>query len=62
MKVRAPRPSDVDDIELLVARLDLHSIDQVVRVHDDVFPDDPLPEHKRLLVEDVIAAAERRAS
>jgi Nucleotidyltransferase of unknown function (DUF6036) len=56
MKVRAGRPSDRADIALLIDRLRLTTIGEVIAIHDAVFPDDPLADHKR---EAVIELLER---
>ena len=44
MKVRAARDSDLKDIAFLVQHLGLHSAREVMEVHDEVFPESPLPE------------------
>lgn len=41
MKVRAARPKDRGDIELLVDQLGLGSVEEVFDVHDSAFPLDP---------------------
>lgn len=46
MKARAGRPSDSADIALLIGLLKLTNVDDVVAIHDSVFPGDPLPGHK----------------
>jgi hypothetical protein len=58
MKARAARPSDASDIALLVRRLGISTLDEVVAIHDRVFPGDPLPEHKRMAVEEALAMGE----
>ncbi len=42
IKIRAGRKKDLGDITLLVNHLGLRSIEEVVAVHDQVFPGDPL--------------------
>lgn len=46
MKARAGRPSDSADIALLIGLLKLTNVDDVVAIHDRVFPGDPLPARK----------------
>ena len=54
MKVRASRPTDVADIVFLLGMLDVSAIDEVIAIHDHWFPGDPLPQAKRMIVEDVL--------
>lgn len=61
MKVAALRPSDIDDILTLVDRLELHTADQAVALHAEVFPHDPLPERKLVALEAVLAARSSEA-
>ena len=53
MKVLAARRRDGDDIGFLIRRLGLVSVDQVLAVCAEVFPDEPVPERARLILEDV---------
>jgi hypothetical protein len=53
MKVLAARRRDADDIRFLIRRLGLVSVDQVLAVCAEVFPDEPVPERARLILEDV---------
>lgn len=53
MKVRAAR--DADDIRLLLDTLQLHTINDVIEVVQRYFPDEPLSDRSRLLVEDLLA-------
>ena len=55
MKVRAARPTDVDDIRFLLSVLELEDVDAIVEIHDRFFPGDPLPAPKRMLLEDLVA-------
>ncbi|MGH7576284.1 MAG: DUF6036 family nucleotidyltransferase [Longimicrobiales bacterium] len=56
MKVRAARAvRDADDLRLLLKALDLRALDEVVEVVGRFFPDEPLSERSRQLVEDLIA-------
>ena len=47
MKLRAARPRDLDDLRRLAERLGLTELVQLEAVHDEVFPDDPLPPRTR---------------
>jgi len=53
MKVLAARRRDGDDIRFLIHRLGLVSADQVLALCAEIFPDEPLPERARLILEDV---------
>lgn len=56
MKVRAARSvRDADDIRLLLDALGLGTIDEVIEVVQRYFPDEPLSDRSRLLVEDLLA-------
>ena len=44
MKVRAGRPADIDDIELLIRRLGISTLQPVEAIHHAVFPRDRIPE------------------
>lgn len=56
MKVLAARPQDIEDIRLLIDLLGLTSVDEVLARCADVFPDEPVPDRARLLLEDVFEA------
>ena len=56
MKVLAARRRDSDDIRFLIRRLGLASVDEVLAVCADVFPDEPIPERARLILEDALEA------
>lgn len=53
MKVLAARRRDGEDIRFLIQRLNLASADQVLDVCAEVFPDEPVPDRARLILEDV---------
>lgn len=56
MKVRAARSvRDADDIRLLLDTLQLGTIEGVAAVVERYFPDEPLNDRSRLLVEDLLA-------
>lgn len=56
MKVRAARAArDADDLRLLLATVDVHTVDEVIRIVERFFPDEPLSERSRQLVEDLLA-------
>ena len=55
MKVRAARAlRDAQDIGFLLKRLDISSMSEVLKVVAQYFPDDPLSERSRLLLEDIL--------
>jgi hypothetical protein len=56
MKVLASRRSDADDIALLVKSLGLRTVDEILAVCTEVFPDEPPPARARLLLEDILGA------
>ena len=56
MKVLAARRRDGDDIRFLIRRLGLTSVGQVLAVCAEVFPDEPVPERARLILEDALEA------
>lgn len=43
---------DGEDIRFLIQRLNLASADQVLAVCAEVFPDEPVPDRVRLILED----------
>jgi predicted nucleotidyltransferase len=53
MKALAARRRDVDDLRVLVHHLGLTSADEVAALCSEVFPDEPLPERARLVLEDL---------
>jgi Nucleotidyltransferase of unknown function (DUF6036) len=62
MKVLAARRRDGDDIRFLIRRLGLASVDQVLAVCAEVFPDEPVPDRARLILEDALEAHVRDQS
>ena len=56
MKVLAARRPDVPDIALLVRHLGLSTVEEILAVCADVFPDEPVPDRARLLLEDLLAS------
>jgi hypothetical protein len=56
MKVRAARAvRDADDIRILLDRLELRTVDQVLALVSNYFPDEPLSDRSRMMLEDIIA-------
>ena len=56
MKVRAARAvRDTDDLRLLLRALDLHTLQEVAEVVGRYFPDEPLSDRSRQLLEDLLA-------
>jgi hypothetical protein len=53
MKVLAARRRDTGDIRALVERLELTSVDEVLRLCTEIFPDEPVPDRARLMLEDL---------
>jgi hypothetical protein len=53
MKAFAARPRDAEDIRQLVQVLDLHTVDEVLAVVREIFPEEEPPERLRLLLEDI---------
>jgi hypothetical protein len=55
MKVRAARAArDADDLRLLLDALDIHTPDQVLDILARFFPDEPISDRSRQLVEDLL--------
>jgi len=55
MKVRAARSvRDADDIRLLLQTLQLDAVEQVTELVERYFPDEPLSDRSRLLLEDLL--------
>ncbi|MEV4412244.1 DUF6036 family nucleotidyltransferase [Catellatospora sp. NPDC049609] len=52
MKVLAARRRDADDIRFLVERLNLTTVEEVLAVCAEVFPDEEVPPRARLVLED----------
>jgi len=57
MKVLAARRRDGDDIRFLIRHLGLTSVEQVLAVCAEVFPDEPVPDRARLILEDALEEA-----
>jgi len=57
MKVLAARRRDGDDVRFLIRHLGLASVDQVLSVCAEVFPDEPVPDRACLIVEDALEEA-----
>ena len=53
MKAFAARPRDAEDIRQLVRVLDLRTVDDVLAVVREIFPQEEPPERLRLLLEDI---------
>lgn len=56
MKAFAARPRDAEFIRQLVRVLDLHTVDDVLAVVHEIFPEEEPPERLRLLLEDIFPA------
>jgi Nucleotidyltransferase of unknown function (DUF6036) len=55
MKVLAARRRDEDDVRFLIKRLALSSVQQVLDLCAEIFPDEPVPDRARLMLEDILA-------
>jgi hypothetical protein len=53
MKALAARPRDAQDIRQLVKVLNLHTVEEVLALVQDVFPEEEPPPRLRLLLEDI---------
>ena len=53
MKVLAARRRDIEDINYLVKHLGLSSTEEVLEVCATVFPEEPVPDRARLVIEDL---------
>ncbi|MEV6924089.1 DUF6036 family nucleotidyltransferase [Dactylosporangium sp. NPDC051485] len=58
MKVLAARRRDAEDIRFLVNHLRLASVDQVLTICSEVFPDEEVPARARLVLEDIFEERE----
>jgi hypothetical protein len=58
MKVMAARRRDADDIRFLIDQLELGTTAEVLALCAEVFPDQPVPDRARLILEDVFVAGE----
>lgn len=54
MKLLAARRRDADDIRFLVNHMNLRDMEDVLRTCAEVFPDEPVPDRARLILEDVL--------
>jgi hypothetical protein len=57
MKVLAARRRDAEDILFLVKHLGLSTVEQVLAVCREIFPDEPVPERARMVLEDALGHA-----
>jgi predicted nucleotidyltransferase len=57
MKVLAARRRDTEDISHLIKHLQLSTVAEVLAVCADVFPDEPVPDRARLILEDLIGGS-----
>ena len=56
MKVRAARAArDTEDFRLLLRTLDMHTLEEVLDIVARFFPDEPISDRSRQLVEDLLA-------
>ena len=53
MKVHAARRRDGEDIKFLIDKLELPDVEAVLSLCAEIFPDEPVPERARLVLEDV---------
>ncbi|HUZ37681.1 MAG TPA: DUF6036 family nucleotidyltransferase [Streptosporangiaceae bacterium] len=58
MKVLAARRRDAEDISFLVKHLRLSSVAEVLAVCADVFPDEPVPDRARMVLEDLLGGVD----
>lgn len=54
MKVLAARRRDADDIRFLIEHLGLTTIEQVLDLCAEIFPDEAVPDRARLVLEDAL--------
>jgi len=57
MKVLAARRRDVEDIRLLVTTLGLTSAEQALALCAEIFPDEPVPDRVRLILQECFDVA-----
>jgi predicted nucleotidyltransferase len=55
MKVLAGRRRDAEDIRLLVKHLGLRTVEEILTLCAEVFPDEDVPKRARLLIEDAVS-------
>jgi hypothetical protein len=53
MKVLAARRRDAEDIRFLVKHLQLGSAENVLALCTEIFPDEPVPDRVRLILDDI---------
>lgn len=53
MKVLAARRRDIEDVRFLIEHLDLLTVEDVLGVCSNVFPDEPVPPRARMILEDL---------
>ncbi len=53
MKVLAGRRRDADDVKVLVTHLGLTSVDQVLALSAEIFPEEEVPPRARLILEGI---------
>jgi hypothetical protein len=58
MKVLAAPRRDAADIVTLVRRLGLRTVDEILSLCEEVFPDEPVPTRARLIIEDAIGSTQ----
>jgi hypothetical protein len=56
MKVLAARRRDADDVRFLIKHLGLTTVDEVLALCADVFPDEEVPPRARLIIEDALGS------
>jgi hypothetical protein len=54
MKVLAARRRDAEDIRFLIKHLELHTVEDVLTLCVDIFPDEAVPERARMIIEDLL--------
>lgn len=59
MKVLAARRRDSDDIRLLIEHLGLTTVDQVLALCSEIFPDEAVPARAQLILEDSVGPDSR---
>ncbi|MEV6524489.1 DUF6036 family nucleotidyltransferase [Longispora sp. NPDC051575] len=58
MKVQAARNKDVEDIQFLVQKLGLTSVEEILDLCAEIFPDEEPPARARLLLEEALGQTE----
>lgn len=57
MKALAARTRDVDDLRLLAGILGIETAEEALRICTSFFPDDPVPERTKMVLEDLFGTA-----